>query len=266
MAPTDVERSAELAEDQLEGQGRSWQQTLGLLLLAWPTLAATVTGVGWLLTHPLAGSVGEADDALALWIAEQRTATLDDVAFVGQLVGDTLAGQVGLIAIAVGFSLWRRTVVPAVFVGLVEAGLLGIYLVAGNLIPRDRPPVKVLDPGLVPDHSFPSGHVATATAIYGTLLVLTWTFARVYRWMAVLLVMPLIALAARLYQGAHHLSDVLTSLVYAPLWLAIVTYLLLWGRAAPGPGLARRRETEPKASTADAERAASRRRAPAGPG
>ncbi len=239
MVETDVHGSAEPAQEQLQRQRRGWQPTLGLLLLAWLVLAAAVTGVGWLLTHPLTGSVGKADDDLALWIAAQRTPTLDDVAVVGRLAGDTLVGQIGLVAIAAGFSLWRRTLLPAVFVGLVEAGLLGVYLVAGVLVPRDRPPVKVLDPGLVPDHSFPSGHVATATAISGTLLVLTWTYARVHRWMLALAVMPVVALLARLYEGAHHLSDVLTSLVYAPVWLAVVTCLLLWGRAAPGPGLER---------------------------
>ena len=34
------------------------------------------------------------------------------------------------------------------------------------LITRDRPPVEILDPGLVPDHSFPSGHVATSVVVY----------------------------------------------------------------------------------------------------
>lgn len=242
MAATDVEGSASLAESQLEKHGRSWQRTLGLVVLGWAVLCGFVLAVGWLLTHPLTGSVGEADDDLALWIAEQRTPTLDDVAFVGQLVGDTIVGQIGLVLIAVGFSLWQRSIVPAVFVGLVEAGLLGVYMVTTHLVPRDRPPVKVLDPGLVPDHSFPSGHVATATAIYGTLLVLTWTYWRTRRWLAVLLVLPLVAAVARLYQGAHHLSDVLTSLVYAPLWLATVTFLVLWGRAAPGPGIEHRRD------------------------
>ncbi|HEX6249124.1 MAG TPA: phosphatase PAP2 family protein [Nocardioidaceae bacterium] len=236
MATTDVEGSASLAERQLERHGRSWQSTVGLALVSWTVLCGFVVAVGWLLTQPLTGSVGRGDDDLALWIAARRTPTLDDVAFAGQLVGDTLVGQIGLILIAVGFSLWQRSVVPAVVVGLVEAGLLGIYLVAGHLIPRDRPPVKVLDPGLDPSHSFPSGHVATTTAIYGTLVVLTWTYWRMHRWMAVLLLLPLVAAVARLYQGAHHLSDVLTSLVYAPLWLATVTFLVLWGRGAPGPG------------------------------
>lgn len=236
MNVTDVEGSASLAEQRPESDGRSWPATLGLTVASWTVLCAFVVSVGWLITHPLTGSVGRVDDELARWVAAQRTPALDGAAFAGQLVGDTLMGQIGLVLIAVGFSLWRRTVVPAVFVGLVEAGLLGIYLVAGNLVPRDRPPIKVLDPGLDPSHSFPSGHVATTTAIYGTLVVLTWTYWRMHRWLAVLLLLPLVAAAARLYQGAHHLSDVATSLVYAPLWLATVTFLVLWGRGAPGPG------------------------------
>ena len=31
--------------------------------------------------------------------------------------------------------------------------------------------VKILDPGLVPDHSFPSGHVATSIVVYCALAV-----------------------------------------------------------------------------------------------
>lgn len=236
MSAMQLEDSAPVTgrSDRPDRTDRGWPRTLGLLTVAWAALCSFVVGVGWLLTHPLAGSVGKADDDLARWLAAQRTPTLDDVAAVGAFVGDTLAGQIGLVVIALGFSLWQRSVLPAVFVGLVEAGLLGIYLVAGNLIPRQRPPVEILDPGLVPDHSFPSGHVATATAIYGSLVVLTWAYGRAARWwVAPLLILPLCALVARLYQGAHHLSDVLTSLVYAPVWLATVTVLVLWPRSRP---------------------------------
>lgn len=161
---------------------------------------------------------------------------LSDLATVAAFVGSTLTGQVALVMVAVGFSLWQRSVLPALFVALVEAGLLGIYLVATHLVPRPRPPVKILDTGLVHDHSFPSGHVATATAIYGSIVVLTWTYRRAARWWTTaLLVLPLCVLSARLYQGAHHLTDVLTSLVYATLWLSTVTILLLRGRS-PRPG------------------------------
>ena len=36
-------------------------------------------------------------------------------------------------------------------------------------------------------------------------------------------------LVARLYQGAHHLTDVLTSLIYASVWLAVLFVLVLRG-------------------------------------
>jgi membrane-associated phospholipid phosphatase len=216
---------------------RTWPTTLALLVVSWTTLCAVVVGVGWLLVHPLAASVGELDDDLARWLAEHRTPVLNDLATVGAFAGDTRAGQIGLVAVALGFSLWQRSVVPALFVALVEAGLLGIYLVATYLISRPRPPVKVLDPALVTDDSFPSGHVATAVAIYGSIVVLTWTYGRAVRWWTTpLLVLPLCAVIARLYEGAHHLSDVLTSLAYATLWLATVTSVLLRSRSTPPDG------------------------------
>lgn len=214
---------------------RSWPSTLGLLVASWAALCGVVVGVGWLLTHPLTGSVGRVDDDLAQWLAGHRTPMLSDLADVGTLLGNTVTGQVALVAVALGFSLWQRSVLPGLFVALVEAGLLGIYLVATYLDPRPRPPVKILDPGLVPSHSFPSGHVATATAIFGSVVVLTWVYARVARhWVVPLLVLPLGTMLARMYQGAHHLSDVLTSLVYANVWLCAVTVLLLLGRS-PSP-------------------------------
>jgi undecaprenyl-diphosphatase len=199
-----------------------------VLLVVWALLCGTVLTIGWLLVHPLAGSVGTADDELALGLAAHRTPTLTDLAHLGQIPGNTVSGQVALAVMALGFSWWRRSIVPAVFVAVLDAGLLGIYLVATAVVPRQRPPVKVLDPGLVPDHSFPSGHVATSIAICGGIVVLTWVYRRTARWW----VMPLVALPAcvgvsRLYEGAHHLSDVLTSLLFATAWLAAVTRLVL---------------------------------------
>jgi membrane-associated phospholipid phosphatase len=40
-------------------------------------------------------------------------------------------------------------------------------------------------------------------------------------------VVPLACLSARLYQGAHHLTDVLTSVVYAAVWITLVARLVL---------------------------------------
>ena len=214
----------------------STARTAVQLAVTWVVLCAAVVGIGRLLTGPLAGSVGVRDNELARWFADLRTPTLDTVAEVGTFLGDTLAGIVAMVLLGVGFSLWRRTWVPFAFVAVGYGGLLGLYLVVTQLVPRDRPPVEILDRGLVPDHSFPSGHTMTATALVWTLLLLLWTFTRVPRAVTLPLVLvPVFTLVARMYQGAHHLTDVLTALLFALVWLSAVTVLLFRPRTGRGP-------------------------------
>jgi undecaprenyl-diphosphatase len=204
----------------------STRRTAGVLAGTWLLLCAAVVGVGRLLTGPLASSVGRADDDLARWFADRRTPTLDTVAEVGTFLGDTLAGIIVLLLLGVAFSRWRRTWLPLVFVTVGYAGLMGVYLAATHLVPRDRPPVEILDKGLVPDHSFPSGHTMTSTAVVWTVVLLLTTYTRVPRALLVLGLVPVFTLTARMYQGAHHLSDVLTALAFAVVWLTAVTAVL----------------------------------------
>jgi undecaprenyl-diphosphatase len=127
-----------------------------------------------------------------------------------------LAGSVLLTAVLA----WRAGRRLAIFAFSATAGVLVIYLAATQTISRQRPPVHILDPGLVPDHSFPSGHTLFATGMYGVLVVLLW---HRHRWAACLLaLLPPIVAISRLYEGAHHLTDVLTSLVAASTWLAVL--------------------------------------------
>jgi len=220
----------------VSGARRPWPATVGLLVAGWAIVAGIVLGWGWLLTHPLEGSIGAGDDDFARWVSAERTAALTDAAEVGTLLGETVVGAVVVILAAVAVAVWRHTWLPVVFVVLVEAGLGGIYWLGTHLVPRLRPPVEVLDQGLVPDHSFPSGHTGTSMAIFLGLAFLAWTFTRVSRgWALLLALVPLACGSARLYQGAHHLSDVLTTVVYAAAWITLVAWLVLSGsrRAAP---------------------------------
>ena len=64
-------------------------------------------------------------------------------------------------------------------------------------------------------------------------VVLVWVYTRAARgWAILLLLLPVACLLSRLYEGAHHLSDVLTSVPYAAVWIAIVAGLVLSGTRA----------------------------------
>jgi len=207
------------------------------LLLAVATyvvLALVVVGWGWLLTHPLQGSVEGADDDVSRWFAGQRTSWLDPVSDLGTLLGETPVGLAIGAVIAVVAGLALRSVAAAALVVLADVGDGGIYWLGSHADPRDRPPVRILDPGLVPDHSFPSGHVGTAVAVYGSAAVLLalWLRSRgrmggAGRVAVVLLAcLPLFVALSRIYQGAHHLTDVGTTLVYGTIWLAVLATAL----------------------------------------
>lgn len=212
--------------------GRTLGRTALVLLVGFVVLCGLVVAVGWLLTHPMK-SVTPGENHVNRWFADQRSGTLTHVADGGTLVGETVTGLIALAALAIGFAAWKRTWWPLVFVGVLDAGLGLFYLAGTSLDPRQRPPVRILQSGLVPDASFPSGHTGTATAIAGALAALLWAYTRVSRWLLVLLVViPAYTMLSRLYVGAHHVSDVVTALVYASLWLLLCARMLLPARGS----------------------------------
>jgi len=184
--------------------------------------------LGWLLTGSWEPTVDPWDDDVERWLAAERTGDLNRVAAVCSFLGDTIVGVALAAVVAAAVSWWQRSPGPAVYVTVLVGGALGWYVANTQLITRDRPPVRILDPGLVPDHSFPSGHVATAIVVYaGTALLVARIAPRSRRWLPPLFLVPLLAALARLYQGAHHPTDVLTSLVCMTGWLAVVRQVLL---------------------------------------
>lgn len=211
--------------------GRSLGHGVFVLVAGCVVLCAATVGIGWLLTQPLEQTVRGEND-VNRWLADDRTGTLTDIASGGTLVGETLTGLVVLAVLGVAFAVWKRSWWPLVFVIVVDAGLGLFYLAGTELDPRRRPPVHILQSGLVPDASFPSGHTGTATAIGGVLAALLWAYTRVPRWLLVLLVViPAYTMLSRLYVGAHHVSDVLTAFAYACLWLLLCARTLLPARS-----------------------------------
>ena len=205
-------------------------RTVRLVAASYVVIAGLVLGLGWLVTHPLETSVDGFDDDVARWFADQRTPGLDRVAEVGTFLGDTVAGLVLCAVLAVVAGLLDRSWRGPLLVLLAVVGHFGIYLLATHVDPRSRPPVPILDPGLVPSHSFPSGHVGTAVTAWGLVVLLLALRVSHRAWRRVLLTLlvaaPVVVALARLYQGAHHLTDVTTSLLYASAWLLVVATAL----------------------------------------
>lgn len=212
--------------------GRPLGRTLVVLVASLLVIAAVEVGIGWLITHPLKSAMVH-ENAINRWFVDQRTSGLTHVADLGTLLGQTLTGLIVLAVLAVGFALWQRSLWPVLFVLALDGGIGLFYLASTTLDPRNRPPVHILQAGLVPDHSFPSGHTGTATAIAGALAALLWAYTRISRGvLAVLAVIPAWTMLSRLYEGAHHLSDVLVALVVTVVWLLVCARLLLPARTS----------------------------------
>ena len=200
-------------------------RTLGI---SWVLLVLFVLALGWVLTDPLESVVDPWDDSVERWLADRRTPGRDLAAAIGSHVADTVVGVA--VAAVIALVAWRRqhSRRPLVYYSLLVVPTLALYLVVTQLITRDRPPVKILDPGLVPDHSYPSGHVATAIVVYvATAVYLARTVKGSRRWVWPLYLVPLVVIPSRLYQGAHHPTDVLASVVFAPIWVAVVAHVVL---------------------------------------
>jgi undecaprenyl-diphosphatase len=218
-----------------------------LAVATYAVLALVVVGWGWLLTHSLQGSIEGTDDDVSRWFAGQRTSWLDPVSDVGTLMGETPVGLAVGAVVAVVAGLALRSFGAVLLIALANAGDGGIYWFGTHADPRDRPPVRLLDSGLVPDHSFPSGHVGTAVAVYGgaALLLMVWLRSRGSVGVAgrvvvaLLACVPLFVGVSRLYQGAHHLTDVGTSLVYGTIWVTVLAVLLRPGAARAEPAVPR---------------------------
>lgn len=177
-------------------------------------LATVMVVLGFFVTKVVLSSeaVADADAWLPRWLEDQRTPFLNDVSYVTSHIADRWV-LIPLVAIVVlSLALRKRWRLGSFYLQAILAEVLTYGLVT-RFIERPRPePVEQLDTfNLL--HSFPSGHVAAATAIYGSLaLLLAAHFkdirARVAIW-TVAALFPLVVATSRIYRGEHHPIDVI---------------------------------------------------------
>lgn len=232
--------------------GRSIEQTAGRTesgLRVWPLRkpALTVIAKGgiallaiwsaagllfmWLLDD---GPVGDADRAMAQWLADHRTETWNSLSRVGSGLSDTLVKVVAVALVgAVMVLVWRRWH-DAVHLAVVVMFEASIFVVTSFIVGRERPPVEKLDDP-APSGSFPSGHTAAAVAFYGSLyLIATWhTRNRAVRGvlLAVAVLCPIAVGLSRTYRGMHHPIDVVAGALLGIVSIVVVRAALRAGTA-----------------------------------
>ncbi|GAA3227260.1 hypothetical protein GCM10017691_17490 [Pseudonocardia petroleophila] len=215
-----------------------WGLAARLLVVA-VLLVGVLLGVGHLVTTVAAGTpVAAADLGLVQAVATLRTPVLDAVSAPAAELGNTLVVVVGAAVAAVlavaALRRWR----PAVLIVVAVAGETLMFMVVASVTGRTRPAVDHLDAQLPPTSSFPSGHTAAAVALYGGIAVVVLGATRAWwRWIviAVAAVVVVVVAAARLYRGAHHLSDVLGSVLLTVPWLWALDRTLSAPARAPSP-------------------------------
>jgi undecaprenyl-diphosphatase len=192
------------------------------LLVSFVLIGGALFGIGKLISsHPPAF-----DEAVPRWLAAHRTPGLTTFSYLLSQAGGThwiLA--IGLVIAPLALALigrWR----PAVFVAVAMFGELGLFVIVATIVHRARPLVTHLD-GQLPTTSFPSGHTAATTCLYGALAILVVPRTReLWRWLAIAaaVLMPVLVAWSRIYRGEHHPLDVAGGVLLAVLWLAAVTF------------------------------------------
>lgn len=187
-------------------------------------LFAVIVAIGLLIMGPLGGFTSE--NSVSTWLAAQRTPTGNAVTKVMSMIGNTeyvIATGV-LVALVV---LWRTrkwwyAIVPLLAIAVQAT----VFVIATAVVGRSRPPVERLDPA-PPTSSYPSGHVGASTALYVSFALMATRIQNVAarRILVVLcIVVPFLVSFARLYRGAHHVTDVVVGAVNG-----LVCALLAWG-------------------------------------
>jgi undecaprenyl-diphosphatase len=199
-------------------------RTAAELVVAWVLILGALFGAGRLIIGPLGdSSLDAADQAVVRWIVEHRDPWFNPVATVGSKLGNTHWIMAATLAAMVLLLALRRRWRPVVFLAVVMAGEVTLFLASSAVVTRDRPDVPHLGPEIPPTASFPSGHVAAPLCLYGALALLVWHQWRGWpRWtaLAVAVLAPGYVALARLYWGVHHPLDLAGSLLLAAAWVS----------------------------------------------
>ena len=192
------------------------------------------------------GAVHKADLGVDEWFVHQRTSFWNEATAIGTGMAATITVIVVSAVAALALRLLTKRWYEAIMLVTAIVGELLIFLATTAIVPQRRPAVHKLDVA-PPTSSYPSGHTAAATCLYGCLaIILLWLYADqpgVRFAVIVLCCIPVFVALSRVYRGMHYPSDVLAGALLGVLWLSLVTRTFLphrpWRRSAIGQPAAR---------------------------
>jgi membrane-associated phospholipid phosphatase len=214
----------------------NWKVVTARLLGGAVILWGVLLGLGELLTHVLdKGAFHRADLGVDTWLEAHRTLLWDHITHVGTDLATTMTAIIVGVAVALFLRWHTGRWYESLVVVTIMAGELTMFLTLTQVVERPRPPVIRLDVA-PPTTSFPSGHTAASTALYGGLAVLilrTYAPRLLPRLIAGLLFfLPVFVGFSRLYRGMHYPTDVLGGALLSTTWLIIVFSTLMPRRPA----------------------------------
>jgi len=205
-------------------QPDAWRPWLATLALGWPLATAVMIGLAWLMRR-LDGSPLLAWEAPTMnWLIARSPLSM-----IGALWLEVPCHTVSvlfLVALAAVIAIYFEEPYAAMTISFGVGLMVCIVVIGWQFAQRQRPDL-VLDGALAPGfHSFPSGHIAHGTVLYG-LLAYYWmraTQQRLEQWLAILLAGLILGTVGigRLLVGAHWPTDVIGALVIGGLWLSVL--------------------------------------------
>jgi undecaprenyl-diphosphatase len=213
-----------------------------------------VVGIGFLIKGPLE-SFDKWENGISKDFEAGRTETWNTITKFMSMIGNTeYVIAVGVIVCAI---VWWRTkewwfaVVPLIAISLQAT----VFVIAAAVVGRERPPVERLDP-TPPTSSYPSGHVGASTALYVSFALMATRITNVVARRIVItlcILAPLLVSYARLYRGAHHISDILVGMLNG-----LLCALLAWNYLRREPRAVDAGETTAATGTGSGESAQTR--------
>lgn len=204
-------------------------------------LLGVIIGFGYVLKGPLF-ELSEEEKQINRELQESRDGLWNSITHLMSSIGNT-EYVIGVCLVVVGLVWWRTkqwwyAVVPGIAISLQAT----VFVIATHVVGRARPTVERLDP-TPPTSSFPSGHVGAATALYVAFgLMATRIDNPLVRRLAIAwcVLAPAFVTWARLYRGAHHVTDVVFGILNGVV-CAVLAWLYLRRRSAAEQAAGQRR-------------------------